>query len=168
MTISTTTLSTSLRAGLLALAATLAGCHTFTLEVPEDFVALDEPSSSDYAVRTTNADGVVLAVREVDNDRHGTLAFWRKAIDNRVRAVNGYALISDEEVHAATGEPGRRLCFGRDESNQTFAYELTVFVTKPDATSGGHVLVVEAGGKKADFDLAAGKVHEAIAKLELE
>jgi hypothetical protein len=162
-----TPITTSLRASLLALALGLAGCQSFVLKAPEDFVALDE-GRGEFALRTTNAEGVVLAVREVENDRHGTLAFWRKAIENRVRAVNGYALLNEDEVHASTGEAGRRLSFGRDEANQAFAYELTVFVTPETFLSDGHVFVVEAGGKKVDFDATADKIRAAVAGIELK
>src|SRR5687767_7876587 len=95
------------RSGLLLLAAlTLGGCSSYDLTPPAHFVELHDQESSSYDLRTVNADGVVLAVREVDNDASGTLSFWTDAIKNRLRTVRGYALVEEKPVQAASGEPG--------------------------------------------------------------
>jgi hypothetical protein len=152
---------------LLLLVAALGGCSAFELEVPANFVELEEPDGSDYALRATNADGVVLAVRQVYNERGGSLEFWRQAIENRVRAVNGYALLEQKAVTAASGEHGFRMNFGRDEGAQTFAYDLAVFLTDDHWYRDACLVIVETGGKKADFDKVATEVERAIAELQL-
>lgn len=146
---------------LTALLVTLTGCSGFALRPPEHFVELEEPEWSGFALRAVNADGVVLGVREVDNDPHGTLTFWTDAIRNRLRTVRGYALVEERSVKAATGQTGHQLLLGRDEGSQTYDYWVTVFVTER------RVLVVEAGGRREEFDRVQHAVRRAIDGLEI-
>lgn len=144
-----------------ALLLTLAGCSGFALRPPEHFVELEEPEWSGFALRAVNADGVVLGVREVDNDPSGSLTFWTDAIRNRLRTVRGYALVEERSVKAATGQVGHQLLLGRDEGSQTYDYWVTVFVTDR------RVLVVEAGGRREEFDRVQHAIRRAIDGFEI-
>ncbi|MDQ3037239.1 MAG: serine/threonine protein kinase [Myxococcota bacterium] len=159
----------SMRAHFLALAlalstSVLAGCgHHFVLEAPSDFIALDEGEQArrGYAMRATSADGVVIAVREIANERHGSRDFWVQAIRNRLRRAGGYALLEESEVRAATGETGHQMRFGRDESGRPYAYWLTVFV------SDERITLVEAGGRREAFEAQDEPIRRAIERVRL-
>lgn len=157
----------SMRNSLFVLAlslSALAGCgHHFELDAPNDFVELDEgtQASRGYAMRATSADGVVLAVREISNDRHGSRDFWVQAIRNRLRRAGGYALLEESEVRAATGERGHQMRFGRDESARPYAYWLTVFV------NDDRITLVEAGGRQETFEAQGDAIRRAIEGMRL-
>lgn len=131
---------------------TLAGaCAPFTANTPAGFVELPDQAPQ-YDYRATTADGVVLAARAFDNDVHGDEKFWAQALENRLRAFGGYALLESRPVTARGGLSGRQLRFGHDQAQKPHLYTLTVFVTKD------HVYVLEAGGPKALMDRDAAKV----------
>ena len=156
---------------LLAAGALAIGCGpSFTLSTPPGFIELDEKYSP-YDYRATTADGVVIAARELDNDRHGELGFWVKAIENRMRERGGYALIESKQVKSADGVEGRLLRFGHDDqggagsslqaqgtgSGRPHLYYLAVFVTEKK------IFLVEAGGTKELISSQAAVVDSAIA-----
>jgi hypothetical protein len=153
----------ALLAALLATALPLAACGGTAshLTPPTNFIELDEPGES-YSQRATSAEGVVMAVREVDNDPYGPLAFWVEAIKRRMRTVRGYALVEEKDVRAATGEAGKQLRFGHDEAGGPYHFWLTIFVTDDN------VLVLEAGGKKDVFEAAQAEVERAIAAYRID
>jgi len=154
----------ALTAALAALPLTsLAGCGGTAshLAAPTNFLELDEPGES-YAQRATSAEGVVLAVREVQNDPYGPLAFWVEAIKRRMRNVRGYALVEERDVRAASGEAGKQLRFGHDEAGGPYHFWLTVFVTDD------YVFVVEAGGKKDLFETAQPEIERALAAYRID
>jgi hypothetical protein len=158
-----------MRTTLFALALSSAlplagGCgHHFELQAPDDFVELAQGDEArrGYALRATTADGVVIAVREIDNERHGTRDFWVAAIRNRLRREGGYALLEEREVRAASGDAGRQLRLGRDESGRPYAYWVTVFVRRDRIT------VVEAGGRRDTFDAQSAALERTIAGLRI-
>lgn len=152
------------RAVLPLVLALLVGCGPhFAIDTPDDFVALDESAQArrGYSMRATSADGVVLAVREIDDPQHGSREFWVEAIRNRLRRAGGYALLEEQTVSIASGDAGHQMRFGRDESGRPYAYWVTVLV-RP-----GRVTVVEAGGARSVFDAQADDVQRAIATLRL-
>lgn len=118
---------------LVALAAVVmgltAGCggSTFYSATPPGFVELED-QEPDYAYRATSADGVVIAVREIEHEPKGDQTFWVQAIRNRMRERAGYALIESKEVTTKSGLKGTQLQFGHDEKGQSMLYTLTVFV----------------------------------------
>ena len=145
-----------------ALAALTAGCgHAFELETPRNFVFLDEDSEM-YAERTTSANGIVIAVREIDNDNEGNLDFWTEAIRNHVRVGKGYALLSEAEVRAASGERGKQMRFGHDENRHPYLYWITLFVTDD------HVFLIEAGGRRDNFERAQPQIERALARFSID
>ncbi|MBX7191383.1 MAG: serine/threonine protein kinase [Sandaracinaceae bacterium] len=149
----------------LAAALALAGCgHHFQIHTPDRFVEL-EPGAQErmgFAYRATSANGAVLAVREIDNDRHASAEFWVEAVRNRVRRAGGYALLSESEVRSADGRTGHQMRFGRDEGQHPYAYWVTLFVT-PD-----RIFVVEAGGRREPFEAEQASIEQAIGALRLE
>lgn len=150
---------------VLMLSASLAGCagRHFDLDTPDDFVELEEGAQQrrGYALRATSADGVVLAVREIDDDREGSREFWVQAIRNRLRRAGGYALLEEEDVRAASGDTGHQMRFGRDESARPYAYWVTVFVRDHRIT------IVEAGGRRETFDAQAEEIRRTITGIRL-
>jgi len=120
----------------------LVGCgHTFEAATPPGFVELDEADSV-YAYRAMTADGLVIAVREIEHEPKGELAFWVRAIENRLRQRGGYALLETRSVNCRSGQTGKQLRFGHDEGSRPHLYTVSVFVT--DDT----IYVIEAGGTK--------------------
>lgn len=151
----------TLTPALLVLAAL--GCtHTPPLVTPDRFIELEEPAHSDYDYRATTADGVVLAVREleVDAERGGDLQFWVDATLLQMRGRRGYALLEQKELTTAGGLKAAQLRFGRDEEGRTYRYWLTLALT--DDT----LYVIEAGGPEKAFDTYAEALTAAVASLK--
>jgi hypothetical protein len=126
-------------ATLALLAAT--GCgSSFTAATPPGFVKLKDQELYDY--RATTADGLVVAVRAIDNDPQGSLGFWVRAVENRMRQNAGYALINERDVTNAQGVKGKELRFGHDEESKPHLYYVTLYVTP------SKIFLLEAGGTK--------------------
>jgi len=157
----------ALTAATAACALSLAGCAGFEIEPPADFLDLDEPEWSGYAERATSADGVVLAVREVADEREGTLAFWSEAIAARLRDDRGYALLEERDVEAESGQAGVQLRFGHDEGDEPYLYWVTIFPVEGGLTAPPRLYLIEAGGRKAAFEAVQADVERAIAGFEV-
>ncbi len=147
------------RLAALLSALALHGCGAaFSMDLPRRFVALDEDEQElrGYAMRGTTADGVVLAVREVENEPEGDLVFYQEAITLEMRDRRGYALLDDAEIRAASGETGRLLRFGHDEEGEAYRYWMAIFV------AGDRLFLVEAGGAETVFAPVESDVEAAI------
>lgn len=145
-----------------ALAMLSGGCGSgATIQEPADFVVLEDDQGG-YEQRATSAHGVVLAVRDLDNEVEGNLRFWVDAIKNRLRTRGGYALLEESEVRSASGHTGHQMRYGRDESGASYHYWVTVFVT------ADRIVLVEAGGKRDIFEEAQPEVEQAVATVRLE
>jgi hypothetical protein len=153
-----TTLRT-LSASVLLLGATACG-NSFQAATPPGFVELEDQTNYDY--RATNADGLVIAVREIDHDPKGTVDFWTRAIENRMRQRGGYALLGSKDVKTAAGIPGKQLRFGHDEGNKPHVYHVTLFVT--DDT----LYVLEAGGTKDQIDRHAAELDWTVQNFRIK
>lgn len=139
-----------------------AGCGAaFTMNPPDDYLEL-ESDYSGYSYRATSAEGVRLAVREMDNDGHGSRPFWEQAVRNQLRFNGGYAITEEVEVHAASGHVGRLYRCGKDDSSRTYDYWVALFVTDD------HVFVVEAGGLRAQFEPDRADLDAAIAGFRID
>jgi hypothetical protein len=57
-----------------------------------------------------------------------------------MRELEGYALVSTQNVKAQDGTPGQELVFRHDEEGKPFVYRVRLFVAR------SRLLVVEAGG----------------------
>jgi hypothetical protein len=143
-----------------AIAAVLGGCgRPLNVKTAAGFVELHE--EGDYAYRATTPDGVVFAVRVIDDEARGDLGFWTHALTLQMHDVDGYALLETKDVTAKDGTPGKLLRFGHDEGNKPFAYWLAVYMAQ------NRLYVVEAGGAKGGMEGASPRVEQMLASLEL-
>jgi hypothetical protein len=149
-----------LAAALCALALLACG-RGFEPATPGNFVELEEEESK-YDYRAISADGLVLAVREIDHDPKGDLAFWVRAVENQMRRLGGYALIDQKDAKSADGVAGKVLHFGHDEGGRPHLYHVAVYVTDDD------IYVLEAGGTKELMDRHAKDVEAAFANFRAD
>ena len=146
----------------LVLSCLLISCGpSFQAATPAGFVELDEQDSG-YDYRATTADGLVLAVREIEHDPKGDIDFWVRAIENELRTRGGYALIDNQPIKNAQGMQGRRLRFGHDEGNRPHVYTLSVFVTDD------YIYILEAGGSKELADKHAQELEWAVQNFRID
>ncbi len=115
---------------------------SFTIDTPAGFVEIKNEFDS-YDYRATSADGMVIAVREIEHDPQGEAEFWLQAIKNRMRDRGGYALLDTLPVKSGDGLAGTQLRFGHDHEGDTpHLYYISLFVS-PSA-----LYLVETGGTK--------------------
>ncbi len=147
---------------MLIVAAGLSGVGcgpSFVAATPPGFVEI-ENEWDDYDYRATTADGLVIAVREIDHDPQGTIEFWIQAINNRMRDRGGYALLETVKVKSADGVEGTQLRFGHDEEgNRPHLYYVTLFVTESS------ILLLEAGGTKKLMTENAAQIDKAVSQF---
>ncbi len=143
--------------GFLALALlALAGCgRPSTPATPPGFVDLGD-SYPDGEYRATTADGAVIGIRAYDNEPQGELAFWTRALENRMRDSGGYALLEKRAVSNRGGLTGTQLRFGHDEGRVPHLYWVTVFVTDKK------LFILEAGGVKGEVERQEAQIEWAI------
>jgi hypothetical protein len=139
---------------LLLLGACRAGFQT-----PRVFGKLAQDDQ--YEQRAASPHGVVIAVRKVKLPEPSGLDFWSEAVEQRLSAGQGYALLKKGEVRAQTGQRGRLLQFGRDQHGQTFDYWVAVFPQKK------RLYVFEAGGRRDRFEKQRADVEKALRSLRL-
>lgn len=140
---------------ILVAALAAGGCGpSFETATPDTFVVLDNDDDR-YDYRAATAEGVVIAVREIDNEVGARLAFWLTAIKDRVRRDQGYALLGAKPVKSADGIHGTQLRFGDGEH----LYDLSVFVT-PEK-----IWLLEAGGSEELVKASAKKIDQAVASF---
>ncbi len=142
---------------LTSVALVLPACGpSFAVSTPPGFVELDEEYSG-YDYRATTADGLVLAVREIEHDPKGEIGFWVRAVENRMRERGGYALLETVDVRSGDGVAGKQLRFGHDEDgNRPHLYTITVFV------SDASIHLVEVGGSKELVEQHAAQLDQAV------
>ena len=139
----------------LAVLLSVTGCTSW-LDTPSGFAELDGAS---YDYRAANADGVVLAVREIDNDPEADLEFWAGAIDAKLRQQ--YTAESVEPVRTRAGMEGLQVRYVTTRNGRTHRYWTTLFVTEDD------VYLIEAAGDAELFDAHADEVERAIASFDI-
>ncbi len=143
-----------------SLFGTVACGPSFQATTPPGFVELEDEPHDDFDYRATSADGLVIAVRQLEHKPTGEISFWVTAIKNRMRERGGYALLDEVAVQSADGVAGTQLRFGHDEeSGKPHLYYLAVFVT-PDS-----IYLVEAGGTKDLMTANEAKVQQAVASF---
>lgn len=150
-------LATLLVAGA-ALFATACG-RPFDVKTAPGFVPLENQSSYEY--RATTPEGVVVAVRVVEDEKRGDLDFWTQALTLQLRDVSGYALLDTVDVASRDGTKGKLLKFGHDESDKPFAYWVTIYPAQ------GRLFLVEAGGAKEAFSRAQPSVEWMLASVRV-
>lgn len=143
----------------------ITGCApSFNLPLPERFVVLEgtgNDATAGFVQRATTPDGVVVGLRALDHRVEGTLAFWSEAVVRQLRDQRGYAVLGEEDIHAAGGQPGHLVRFGRDLDGHSYRYTVAVFVTDD------HVWIADAGGREESYAALELDVERAIAQLEL-
>lgn len=132
-------------AAALSLGAAACG-RPFDVKTAPGFVALDNQRDFDW--RATTPEGVVVAVRVVDDEERGDLAFWTQAVTLQLRDVAGYALLDSAEVTSLDGTKGRLLKFGHDEDGKPYAYWVAIYPAQ------SRLFVLETGGPKELFERA--------------
>jgi hypothetical protein len=134
-----------LAASIAAGALVAMGCgRPFTPATPDGFIEFKDryDNSTTHEYRASTADGVVMSVRSFKNDPKADMPLAVRALENRVRLGQGYALLDKKDVTARDGTKGTKLRFGHDEEGGAHLYYVTVFVTDD------YVFLLEAGGKK--------------------
>lgn len=148
----------SARTFVLAACLLGAGCnHTFDARTPDGFVEL--PDQTAYEYRATSADGLVVAVREIDHDPQGSLAFWKRVVENSMRQRGGYAVLGERKIETASGLAGVQLRFGHDEGKTPHVYLVSIVPTS------SMLYLVEAGGTKEQVDAHQKELDEAVLGL---
>jgi hypothetical protein len=143
--------------------AWLGGCgHAFEVSTPPGFVELKEQQDAGYAYRATSADGLVIAVRQFDNDPKGEISFWEQAIENQLRQRAGYSLLDKRDAKSADGTPGRQLRFGHDEGKTPHLYYVTLFV------NDRHIYLIEQGGTKELVEAHAADLDGAVTHFRVK
>jgi len=125
---------------------TVACGRPFDVKTSPGFVELT--GQDEYAYRATSAEGVVTAVRVVEDEGRGDLEFWTNAVILQLRDGSGYALTSVNDVASRDGTRGRLLRFGRDADGKPYTYWIALYPAQ------GRLFVVEAGGAKDAFERA--------------
>jgi hypothetical protein len=133
---------------------------SFQAAAPPGFVELEDQELYDW--RATTADGLVIAVREVEHEPKGTTEFWTRAIENQIRTRGGYALIATKEVTSADGVKGKLLRFGHDEGGKPHIYVIALFVTDDD------LYLLEAGGTRELFERHNEQIDWAIKNFRVD
>ena len=139
----------------LALLLPAAGCTSY-VTTPRGFAELD---SSSYDYRATTADGVVIAVRELDNDPEGDLEFWAGVIDAKMR--QRYTAETVDEIQTRAGMDGVQVRYVTTRNGRTHRYWTTVFVDEDE------VYLIEAAGDAELFDAHVEDVERTIASFEI-
>ena len=129
---------------VLAALAVIGGCG-MQMDMPENFVTVDNLNLGSYEVRGVSADGLVLAARREENADNGTLAFWSQAVKRELASRN-YTLADSEDVESAGALTGKLMTFSTNRGGRPFTYMTAVFV-KNDLLNDGEVFVAEAGGE---------------------
>lgn len=134
----------------------LVGCgKPFDVKTAPGFVPLENQTTTttQYEYRATSPEGVVMAIRVVDDEKRGDLAFWTQALTLQLRDVSGYALLDSKDVTSRDGTKGKLLKFGHDEGDRPYAYWVTIFLAQD------RLFIVEAGGAKEAFERAKPNVE---------
>ena len=133
------------------------------MPTPAAFVRLDDGDRSwdQYEMRAASADGLVLAVRDVEVDEESDRDVWVDAVVRRLQDGAGYALLGRDTARAATGEEGVRLRFGRDVNGTPHRYDVIVF--KAD----DHLFLLEVGGTAEVYEARQGEIDAAIERFDI-
>jgi len=143
----------------LSLLLSLGACgRPFDVRTSSRFVELEDDPSYDY--RATTANGVVVGIRaiEVDRDLGGNLAFWVEAVEQRMRRIGGYAVLSKTDVRAGR-LTGKQIRFGRDEGDRPYRYWVTLFL------DDDYLYLCEAGGSQDVFQRSEREVMALIRSI---
>ncbi len=140
---------------IMLAAAMLSGCGV-KMDIPQDFIRIENDKPSPYSIHAISADGVSIAVRREDNHQEGTLGFWAKAIENVLVNNREYKLVNTEDVVSGKGVSGRMMIFTAKKEGFDYTYISAVFVSKRA------VLVAEAGGRSEMVKPLSGELRKSM------
>jgi hypothetical protein len=137
-------------ARLLGLALFCGACATVEAPVPQGFAGLEagEP------LEAVTPDALIYRVRQAANEPRADLAFWRKALKQRMDEA-GYIFVAEREVKAAA-VPGYLLELAAPLGEKDFGYLVVVFVRGEDLT------LVEAAGEVSRLRRRRAEIVKAI------
>jgi hypothetical protein len=145
---------------LIALLGLVACGKPFKVETAPGFVPLE--NQGEYAYRSTTPEGVVVAIRVIDDEDRGDIAFWTQALTLQLRDVSGYALLETKDITSRDGTKGKLLKLGHDEDGKPFTYWVGAFLAQ------GRLFIVEAGGQKDAFERARPNVEWTMASIKVK
>ena len=144
----------------MLLAVSVSGC--LTMQLPEDFLVLEEGIGS---FRAVTADEAKVWVREFSPEaRDGTLTFWRDALRKDFTENRGYVVLEEKDTKDGKGRKGFELLCESQVNGRDRRYLIAVFVI--ESVFGNDVRTVEYTAEKDDFDEHIGAVRKAIATLK--
>lgn len=149
--------------GLALVVSMGTGCgRPYDIKTPDGFIDLEDryEDQGAHEYRASTADGVVIAVRAFDNKPKADMALAVRALENRVRIGQGYALLGKHEVVARDGNKGTMLEFGHDEPSGPHLYYTAVFLTDD------RVFIFEAGGRKELVEKAKPSIDWALKSFD--
>lgn len=150
-------------AATLALAMAGVGCgRPFRIATAPGFVELDGQSATGYDYRATSPEGVVMAVKVLEDEDRAELGFWTKSIILQMRDVSGYAHLATVDVTSLDGTPGKRMEFAHDEDGKPYLYWVTVFAAQ------GKLFIAEAGAPKPLFERNRASVEWTMKSLKVK
>jgi len=150
-----------LASALLALSVVACG-RPFDVKTAPGFVPLDEQAAYGYEYRATTPEGIVVAVRVIEDESRGDLDFWAQALTLQLRDISGYALLATKDVKSRDGTKGKRLELGHDEDGKPYTYWVSVFPAQ------GRLFIVEAGGAKDAFERSKPSVEWMLATVKVK
>ena len=152
-----------LAVALAALTFGALGCgRPFRIATAPGFVELDGQTGAGYEYRATSPEGVVLAVRVLEDEDRADLGFWTKSIVLQMRDVSGYAHLKTVDVTSLDGTAGKRLEFAHDEDGKPYLYWVTVYVAQ------GKLFLAEAGAPKDLFERNQASVDWTMKSLKVK
>src|SRR5258705_8431477 len=140
----------------------MAGCgRPFDVKTAPGFIELGQQTEQGFQYRATTPEGIVVAVRVIEHEDRGDLAFWVRTVTLQMRDIKGYALLTSSDTKSRDGTPGKRLQFGHDEDHKPYVYDLLVFRVP------GRVFLIEAGGKREDLERVRPNLEWMLASVQL-
>lgn len=147
----------------LALALASAGCgRPFRVATAPGFVELEGQSGTGYDYRATSPEGVVMAVKVLEDEDRADLAFWTRAIVLQMRDVSGYAHLTTVDVTSLDGTPGKRMEFAHDEDGKPYLYWVTVFLAQDK------LFLAEVGAPKPLFERHRASIEWTLKSLKVK
>jgi hypothetical protein len=144
--------------GLLALAlfislSSVACGRPFKVQTAPGFLELEGQKDDGYDYRATTPEGVVVAVRVIDDEDRADNDFWTRTLTLKLRDEMGYALVGQADAVSADGTKGKTLKFAHDENGKPYDYWVTVFLAQ------GRLFLVESGAPRELMDKARPSVE---------
>jgi hypothetical protein len=137
-----------------------AGCRI--VDPPEGYVELDSPPSP-YAFQAVSPEDNRFAVRVVDNEGDGSLAFWVKAVRNQLERNRGYGFVSSGDLTTRGGLTGKEMLFETSSKGVKYLYLVGIFPYS--SLFGSGIYIVEAGGEEATLKNDLETLRQAVKSL---